>query len=153
VSDPVVPAEEVERHGGVSADLDRLLRESDVITLHCPSTSETKGMINAGSIAKMKQGALLVNVGRGNLVETGALIEALEKGHIGGAALDVCDPEPIPADSPLRKMENVVVAAHIASASVKAVRTLRESAANIVALAVRGEPLPNIVNGVERRPS
>ncbi len=148
VADPVVPAEEVERLGCEPADLDRILSECDVVTLHCPSTTETKGMINAETIAKMKGGAIVVNAGRGNLVETAALIDALERGHLAGAALDVCEPEPISTDSPLLKMDNVILAAHVASASAKAVQTLRESAANIVARAIRGEPLPNIVNGV-----
>jgi D-3-phosphoglycerate dehydrogenase / 2-oxoglutarate reductase len=150
VLDPVVPAADIQHMGGIPADLNRVLTESDLVTLHCPSTAQTRGMINRQTIAQMKQGALLVNVGRGNLVETAALIEALEQGRLAGAALDVCDPEPIPQDSPLRRMDNVVVAAHIASASEKAVRTLRESAANLVACSVRGEPLPNIVNGAGR---
>ncbi|MBN1343588.1 MAG: C-terminal binding protein [Phycisphaerae bacterium] len=153
VSDPFVPAGEIESLGYVPAGRERIFVESDIVTLHCPSTPETVKMINAESIAKMKQGALLVNVGRGNLVVTSALVDALRRGHLAGAALDVCDPEPIPADSPLRQMDNVVVAAHVASTSVKAVRILRESAAGIVARAVRGEPLPNIVNGVGRNAS
>ena len=66
----------------------------------------------------------------------------------GGAALDVCDPEPIPADSPLRSLPNVIAASHVASASPKSVRTLRETAAGIVVAALRGERLPNVVNGV-----
>ncbi len=153
VHDPAVPAAAIETVGGVASDLDRVLSDSDVITLHCPSTAATRGMINAQSLAKMKRGAILLNLGRGNLVETAALIDALERGHLGGAALDVFDPEPVPKDSPLLRMDNVVVAAHIASASPTAVRTLRESAARIVAMAIRGEPLPNIVNGVKPKAS
>jgi len=148
VCDPKVPPADIERLGGMAVGVERVLSESDLVTLHCPSSAETRRMINRQTIAKMKPGAVLINVGRGDLVETGALVEALRTGHLGGAALDVCDPEPIPSDSPLLKMENVVVTAHIASASVKAVRTLRESAAGIVACAVRGEPPPNVVNGV-----
>jgi len=148
VADPMVPPAEIEQVGCVPTALDHILPLCDVVTLHCPSTAETKGMINAKTIAKMKAGAILVNASRGNLVETPALVDALERGHLGGAALDVCDPEPIPPDSPLLKMDSVILAAHVASASAKAVQTLRESAADIVARAVRGEPLPNIVNGV-----
>jgi D-3-phosphoglycerate dehydrogenase len=96
----------------------------------------------------MRSGAVLINVARGDLVETAALVEALQRGHLAAAGLDVFDPEPLPGDSPLRTMANVVLSAHVASASETAVRTLRETAAGIVARAVRGEPLPNVVNGV-----
>ena len=103
-------------------------------------------MINEQSLQTMKQGAILINVGRGDLVRLDALILALKSGHIAAAALDVFNPEPIPGDSPLLTMNNVVVTSHIASASPKAVRKLRESAAAIALAAIRGEPLPNIVN-------
>jgi phosphoglycerate dehydrogenase-like enzyme len=96
----------------------------------------------------LKPGAILVNLARGDLVETAALIEALQSGRLSAAALDVCDPEPIPAESPLLKMENVIVASHVASTSAKAVKTLRETAAKIAVMALRGEKLPNVVNGV-----
>jgi len=151
VRDPVVSASEIQREGGKPAELDRLLAESDVITLHCPSVPEARGIINRQTIAKMKRGAILVNVGRGTLADSAAIVEALESGHLGGVAVDVWDPEPIPANSPLLTRDNVVVSAHIASASAKAVQKLRESAANIAACSVRGEPLPNIVNGVTPR--
>ncbi|NIP94845.1 MAG: C-terminal binding protein, partial [Akkermansiaceae bacterium] len=80
--------------GEEAAPLDRVLRESDIVTLHCPSTPETRQLINAGSISRMKRGALLINASRGDLVETTALEEALQSGQLGGAGLDVCDPEP-----------------------------------------------------------
>jgi D-3-phosphoglycerate dehydrogenase len=149
VYDPIVPAADIESLGGVPTSLEDVLAGSDLVTLHCPSTPQTRRLLNRQRLARMKGGAILVNVSRGDLVETGALIEALQQGRLGAAALDVCDPEPIPADSPLRTMGNVIVSAHIASASVRAVRTLRETVANTVARAVRGEPLPNVVNGVK----
>jgi phosphoglycerate dehydrogenase-like enzyme len=152
VHDPLVPAADIERSGGTPAALAELLAGSDLVTLHCPSTAATRRLLNRESFARMKPGALLVNVGRGDLVDTPALIEALEQGRLRGAALDVCDPEPVPPDSPLLKRDNVLVTAHIASASVKAVRTLRETAARLAARAVRGEPLPNVVNGVAAGP-
>ncbi len=150
VFDPVVPPEAIQAAGCEAVTLEELLPAADIVTLHCPSTAQTRKLLAAGSIARMKPGAIVVNLARGDLVDTAALIAALESGHISAAALDVCDPEPIPADSPLRKMPQVVCASHIASASPKAVRTLRETAAAIAAAALRGEKLPNVVNGVDR---
>jgi D-3-phosphoglycerate dehydrogenase len=152
VHDPLVPAADIERSGSTSATLADLLAGSDLVTLHCPSTAATRRLLNREAFARMKPGALLVNVGRGDLVETASLIEALEQGRLRGAALDVCDPEPVPPDSPLLRMDNVLVTAHIASASVKAVRTLRETAARLAARAIRGETLANVVNGVPANP-
>jgi D-3-phosphoglycerate dehydrogenase len=148
IHDPVVPAAEVQRLGGAPAPLEEVVTESDLLTLHCPSTPQTRRLLNRQRLASMKPGAILVNVSRGDLVETAALVEALQQGQLSAAALDVCDPEPIPAHSPLRTLPNVVLSAHIASASVRAARTLRETVAQTVARAVRGEPLPNVVNGV-----
>ena len=96
----------------------------------------------------MKRGALLVNVARGDLVDTAALSEALQSGQLAGAALDVCDPEPIPAGHSLLKFPNVILAPHIASASPTAVKKLRETVANLAATALRGELPPNVVNGI-----
>jgi phosphoglycerate dehydrogenase-like enzyme len=131
-----------------AASLDELLPRSDILTLHCPSTAQTRRMLNASSFINMKRGSILVNLARGDLVDTDALVAALHSGHLAAAALDVCDPEPIPPDHPLLRMPNVIVAAHVASTSTRAVRTLRETAAGLVARRLRGEALLNIVNGV-----
>lgn len=148
VFDPVVPADTIRAAGCEPADLATIIAESDILTLHCPSTAQTRRLVNKSSIAQMKRGSILINLARGDLVETDALVEALQSGQLGAAAIDVCDPEPIPAGHPLRQLPNVIVASHIASASVKAVRTLRETAAGLAAKALRGEKLPNVVNGV-----
>lgn len=148
VFDPVVPADVIRQAGCEPADLPTIIAQSDVLTLHCPSTAQTRRLVNASSIAQMKKGSILINLARGDLVETAALVAALQSGQLSAAAIDVCDPEPIPADSPLRQLPNVIVASHVASASVKAVRTLRETAAGLAAKALRGEKLPNVVNGV-----
>ncbi len=150
-ADPMVSTEEVSALGCKLTDTEELLAGSDIVTLHCPSNDDTRGVINEQSLQTMKQGAILINVGRGDLVRLDALTLALKSGHIAAAALDVFNPEPIPGDSPLLTMNNVVVTSHIASASPKAVRKLRESAAAIVLAALRGEPLPNIVNEMYRR--
>ena len=148
VHDPAVTDEAVEKSGCHSVRMDQLFAESDLISLHCPSMPQTRGMINRDSLSAMKQGAILINVARGDLIDSDALCEALLRKHLSAAALDVFTPEPIPSDHPMLQMENVIFASHIASCSVRAVRTLRETAATIAAMALRGEPLPNIVNGV-----
>lgn len=146
VFDAFVPADTIRSAGCEAVTLEELLTESDIVTLHCPSTPQTKKLLNTDALARMKRGAVVVNLARGDLIETAALIAALQSGHLAGAAIDVCDPEPIPTDSPLRSLPNVIVASHIASASPKSVRTLRETAAHIAVMALRGEPLPNVVN-------
>ncbi len=148
VFDPIVKSEEIERAGATPVSLDELLAKSDAVSLHCPSTAKTRNIVNRDSLARMKRGAILVNVARGDLVDPTALTEALQSGQLAGAALDVFAPEPIPADHPIRAMGNVVLASHIASCSVPAVRKLRETVANLALMAVRGERLPNVVNGV-----
>jgi len=149
VFDPAVPAAAVKEAGCVAVTLDELLTQSDLVSLHCPSTEKTKYMINAAAIAKMKKGAILVNASRGTLVETPALVAALQSGQLSAAAMDVTDPEPINPDNPLLKLSNVVITPHDASASPQAVKKLRTDAADIAAMALRGERLPNIVNGVK----
>lgn len=148
VHDPVVAAGDIEQAEAKPAGLPELLSQSDVISLHCPSTAQTRGMLNRESLATTKRGVILINVARGDLVDSAALTEALQSGHVSAAALDVFAPEPIPADHPILKMENVIVASHIASCSVPAVRKLRETAANLAVMALKGISLPNVVNGV-----
>jgi len=151
VFDPFVRAEEIRKLGVQPGTLDEVLQSADVLTLHCPSTAQTRKILNRDSLAKLKRGALLINVGRGDLVDVPALTEALQSGQLSGAALDVFDPEPIPADHPVLKMPNVLLTPHIASASPTAVHKLRTTAAELALRAVRGEPLPSIVNGVPAR--
>jgi D-3-phosphoglycerate dehydrogenase len=148
VFDPAVAADAVKEAAAEPVDLPALLAASDIVTLHCPSTPQTRKMIDAAAIAKMKPGSILINVGRGDLVDPNALIGGLQSGRLSGAALDVFDPEPLAETSPFRSMSNVVTASHIASASVRAVKKLRETAASLALKAIRGEPLPNVVNGV-----
>ena len=148
VFDPVVSAEVVTKAGAKLAGLDELLAGSDLISLHCPSTAETRGMIGSRAFAMMKPGALLVNASRGDLVVTDDLIQAVKEGKVAGAALDVTSPEPLPKDSPLRILPQVIVHAHIASASVPSGIRLRTGAAEHVARAIRNEKLVNVVNGL-----
>ena len=151
VFDPLVSAEEIRKAGVEPASFDEVLKAADLLTLHCPSTPQTRKMIDRDALAKLKPGAILINVGRGDLVDVPALTAALQSGQLSGAALDVFDPEPIPADHPVLKMPNVLLSPHIASASPAAVHKLRTAAADLALRAVRGQPLPNIVNGVPGR--
>lgn len=108
----------LERELGMAyVDLDTLLKESDFVSLHVPMNAETRGMIGERQLAKMKPSAGLINTSRGEVVDQSALIRALQAKSIAGAALDVTDPEPLPANNPLCQMENVLLTPHIASAS------------------------------------
>jgi phosphoglycerate dehydrogenase-like enzyme len=95
------------------ADKESLLKTSDVITLHLVLSDRTRGIIGAKEIAMMKPSAILVNVSRGPLIDEKAMIDALKAGRLGHAALDVYDREPLPADHPLRKMDNVTLSPHL----------------------------------------
>lgn len=148
VFDPAVDAATIKAAGCTPVSFDELLRSSDLVSLHCPSNDKTRQMINAATLAKMKRGALLVNSSRGTLVKTEDMIAALQSGQLSAAALDVTDPEPINPDNPLVKMDNVVITSHIASASPEAVRKLRAQAAGTIAMAIKGQKVPNVVNGV-----
>ena len=146
--DPVVDSTQAASISCQLVDLDYLLSNSDIITLHCPSLPTTKNIINHSTLLKMKKGSLLINAGRGDLICADALTEALITGHLAGAAIDVFSTEPVPNDSPLLDMDNVLITSHIASASPQSAKTLRETAAQIVVISSKGESLPNIVNGL-----
>jgi D-3-phosphoglycerate dehydrogenase len=150
VYDPPLDAATIRRAGCEPADFETILSQSDLITLHCPSNDRTRRIINAGSIAKMKPGAMLVNTARGTLVHTDDLVAALQSGKLSAAAVDVTDPEPPDLRGALVALDNVVLNSHVASCSAQAVQKLRESVVHTVGIALRGEPLPNVVNGVTR---
>lgn len=126
--------------------LPRLLPHADVIVLIVPLTEETTGMIGAKELALLKQGALLVNAARGPIVQTDALVEALQSGRIR-AALDVTDPEPLPKDHPLWSAPNLLITPHIAGSSPRSMERAICFAAEQVGRYLRGEELKNIVAG------
>jgi phosphoglycerate dehydrogenase-like enzyme len=99
-------------------DLDALLPQADAIVLTLPLTDETRGLLSRERIAAMRPGAILVNVGRGGVVDEAALVEALRSGHLCGAALDVFAEEPLPPESPLWELENAIVSPHTAALSI-----------------------------------
>jgi phosphoglycerate dehydrogenase-like enzyme len=106
-------AERAAEHGAEAVTRDQLLAQSDVLTIHLKLSERSRGLIGAGELARMKPTALLVNTSRGPIVDEGALVAALRDGTIGGAALDVFDTEPLPADHPLRSAPNTVLTPHI----------------------------------------
>jgi glyoxylate reductase len=132
------------REGGVA--LDELLERSDFVSLHAPLTPETRGMIGERELRLMKPTAILVNTARGGLVDTGALVRALRSGEIGGAALDVMDPEPLPPDHPLLAAPNLTVAPHIGSASHRTRQRMAEMAVENLLAALGGERMPYCAN-------
>jgi D-3-phosphoglycerate dehydrogenase len=146
----MVSADVIRELGGEPASISDLLQQSDAVTLHCPSTPETRGLLNSQSLQLTKPGTVIINLARGDLIDPQALTEALQSGHVSAAALDVFSPEPIPPGHPILSMPQVVLASHIASASVPAVRRLRETAAGLALAALEGRPLVNIVNGVRK---
>ncbi len=130
----------------VATDLDTLLAESDFVSLHVPLTSQTRHLVNAEFLSKMKPGAVLVNPARGGVVDQGALYQALKAGRLFAAALDVTDPEPLPLDSPLLELDNCLIVPHIASASVKSRDNMALLAAQNLIAGLKGERLPHCVN-------
>ena len=131
----VVPNEKAEtRLAARRVELDDLLRSADFITLHLPLMPGTKGIINAEALQKMKPTAYLINSSRGPVVDQAALIQALREGWIAGAGLDVFDPEPLPADNPLLKMENVVLTPHMAAHTDEALLRMAMVVADVIAV-------------------
>ena len=128
------------------SQLDDLLGRADVVILTIPLTSETRHLLNAKRLAKMKLGALLVNASRGGIVETEALLQALNENRIR-AALDVTDPEPLPPGHPLWKAPNLLITPHVAGDSEKFMRRLLTLVSEQTERYARGEPLLNVVTG------
>lgn len=127
-------------------DLDTLLRESDFVSLHCPLTDETRGLIGRRELALMKPTAVLVNTARGPVVDEAALIDALKEGRIWAAGLDVYDVEPIAPDHPLLQLDNVVALPHIGSASIRTRTRMATLAAENLVAALTGKEPPTPVN-------
>lgn len=125
---------------------DRLLMESDYISIHCPLNDSTRGMFNQEAFQKMKNTAVLVNTARGPIINERALAEALKKGLIAGAALDVTEQEPLPLPSELRSMDNVIITPHAAWYSVEAQQSLQLQVAQEAARVLKGNPPLNLVN-------
>jgi glyoxylate reductase len=131
------------RSGGVA--LEELLERSDYVSVHTPLTPDTRGLIDAAALERMKPTAYLVNTARGPVVDSAALVDALKAGAIAGAALDVTDPEPLPAHNPLLDVPNLLVLPHLGSATHATRERMADMAVDNLLAGLRGEAMPHQV--------
>ena len=143
--DPYVPAEEMRARAVEPMEADELLRSSHVLSVHLPSTPETRGFLDERRLALLPQGALVAVTSRGDVYEPGALIRGLEEGRIAAAGLDVFPEEPLPPGHPLTQLQNVVLTPHVAGYSEESIRDAHETAAVVIAAIAAGEPPPGLV--------
>ncbi len=146
VYDPYLSAQEIEERGGQKVELDELLAGSDFVTVHCPLTDETRGMLGEGEFRKMKPSAFFITTARGTIHDEAALARVLTDGKIAGAGLDVWEDEPPPLDHPLLRFDNVVTSIHIAGVTRRAYRQCAEGAALQWIDILRGKRPPRLVN-------
>jgi glyoxylate reductase len=132
--------------GAKKVDLDQLLKESDFVSIHVPLMKETHHLMNEQKLRLMKKTAYLINNSRGPVVDQNALYKSLKEGWIAGAGLDVFEQEPTPVDNPLLKLDNVVVAPHISSASLETRSQMAEMVAGNLVAFLEGKKPPNLVN-------
>jgi D-3-phosphoglycerate dehydrogenase len=144
--DPFVSKQKAEDLGVALTSLDELMHESDYVLIHCPLTSATRGLIGAREIAAMRPTAYLINTARGPIVDQAALIDALESRRIAGAALDVFETEPLPADSPLTKLDNVILTSHSVGWTEELFRDLGRIDCEGALAISHGDVPPDVVN-------
>jgi D-3-phosphoglycerate dehydrogenase len=143
--DPFVKAGQFDAPGD-KCELDAVLAESDFVSLHPPLNADTRGMMNDAAFATMKPTAVLINCSRGPVIDTAALVRALDAGRIAGCALDTTDPEPLPDPHPLRGRENVIITPHAAWYSEQAMVGLQSGAPGEVRRVLTGQWPINVVN-------
>ncbi|MFD1606979.1 2-hydroxyacid dehydrogenase [Oceanobacillus luteolus] len=131
--------------GVMFVELEELLDDSDIVSLHLPYTNNTQGIIGKPELEAMKPGCMLINTARAELVDTAALIQQLERGHLAGAGIDVFDQEPIHPDSPLLKMDNVILSPHVGYNTPESVSNIIKIAVDNVVQGLKGDPV-NVVN-------
>ncbi len=136
----------------VEKDFEKFLKRLDILSLHCPLTAQTRGLIGRKEIAMLKPGALIVNTARGAVIDEAALIDALSDGHLGGAGLDTFQVEPISADNPLLKMDHVILTPHVAGVTHSAAQRVATMTAQNIIDTFAGKPLPaaNVMVGKEK---
>ena len=146
VYDPFVDAPAITKSGAEKVDLDTLLSEADYISIHAPLTPETRHIINAAALKKMKSTTVIVNTSRGAIIDTEALARALQEGEIFAAGIDVFEKEPLPLDHPLVSVPNVILTPHLAWYSKESTRDLQTGAAMEVKRVLSGQPPQNWAN-------
>lgn len=146
VFDPYLSADKIAEGGAEKVELDDLLRRSDYVTIHCPLTEETRHLISTPQFKLMKPTAYLINMARGPVVDQPALVQALVDKFIAGAALDVFETEPIPADDPILKLDNVIFTPHLSSWSAESFVQLRREVVQNVIVTLKGNRPRSIVN-------
>ncbi len=144
--DPYISAAEAAVLGVTMTDLDSVLAQADFLSVHVPATPETHHLVNRAGIAKMKDGAFVLNLARGPLVDEDALLEAIDSGKLSGAGLDVFDPEPLKVDSRLRNHPLIIVTPHTAGVTLEGRERIEVMAVERVLAFFRGETPPNVVN-------
>jgi D-3-phosphoglycerate dehydrogenase len=144
--DPYLSAEEIAQRGAHSVTMNELLEQSDFVSIHCPRTSETLGMIDARAFTRMKKGAVFVTTARGGIHDEAALFEALQSGRLSGAGVDVWDKEPPPLEHPLLTLENVIATFHTAGVTIEARRNMAAIAAEQIVEVLKGGRPPRLIN-------
>ena len=144
--DPFIKKQDVTETNVRLVTFDELLSESDLISLHAPLTAETKGIFRAKQFKQMKRTASIINAARGGIIDTEALVQAIQSNQIAGAALDVTEPEPLPLDHPLRSLENVILTPHVAFFSQQSLEELSRRTAQQVFDGLTGTTPENIRN-------
>lgn len=144
--DPCLTQEEIRARGAEPVELDTLVKQSDIVSLHCPRDDSTLNLFDAGRFAAMKKGAIFISTARGGIHDELALAEALRGGHLAGAGLDVWQQEPPPLDHPLLALDNVVATFHTAGVSHEGRRNVAAMAAEQIVQLVAGERPPRLVN-------
>lgn len=147
---PVIYADEIARNvaGVQRVPFEELLARADIVCVHVPLNHETRHLIDARALGRMKTGAYLINASRGPVVDEKALIADLESGHLGGAGLDVFEQEPTPTDNPLLRMDNVFFSPHVGGAALEAEARVLEVVRDNLTRVLDGEEPANVVNGV-----
>eukprot|EP01065_Artemidia_motanka_P023409 TRINITY_DN27_c0_g2_i1.p1 TRINITY_DN27_c0_g2~~TRINITY_DN27_c0_g2_i1.p1 ORF type:complete len:589 (+),score=249.39 TRINITY_DN27_c0_g2_i1:70-1767(+) len=150
--DPFVTKAQVQKSGARLCDLDEVLRESNMLTLHMPATKETTGMISSDALAKTKKGVLIANVARGELIDEAALYAACKSGHVGGAALDVFKQEPPNWETPLFSLPNVITTPHLGASTKEAQIKVAVDVCQQMVEVFQGGPARSAVNIPSMRP-
>lgn len=146
VFDPYIDSKKVEEVGGKIVSLDELLKTSDIVTIHCQPTEETRGMLGAKEFDMMKTTAILINTARASITDEHALKDALRNGSIAGAALDVFSMEPVDCDNEFLELDNVAVMPHMGGNTVETIQRQSESIVASIIAFLKGEKPSNILN-------